>query len=152
MLLILPYFAFLVAPYDVAQRASTIITMVPTGKHVEDVYLGDNSVLAALETLDQKQRSSTLCLDQSTIEQSVSKSVALKLRKTGADLLDDPVSGGISLCPLRGCSRIKSIKEVGSLGDVSDRIRGLKHDTERATCARAFEGRHGVEVGGDERV
>ncbi|KAF5507075.1 3-hydroxyisobutyrate dehydrogenase [Colletotrichum aenigma] len=82
-------------PYDVVQKASTIITMVPTGRHVEDVYFGDSSVIHALETLDEQQRSSTLCLDQSTIEQSVSRSVALKLRETGADLLDAPVSGGV---------------------------------------------------------
>ncbi|EQB56133.1 hypothetical protein CGLO_03873 [Colletotrichum gloeosporioides Cg-14] len=83
------------SPYDVAQKASTIITMVPTGRHVEDVYLGDSSVIRALETLDEQQRSSTLCLEQSTIEQSISRSVALKLRETGADLLDAPVSGGV---------------------------------------------------------
>ncbi|KAI8311622.1 3-hydroxyisobutyrate dehydrogenase [Colletotrichum sp. SAR11_240] len=39
------------SPYDVAQKASTIITMVPTGRHVEDVYLGDSSVIRALKTL-----------------------------------------------------------------------------------------------------
>ncbi|KAK1848289.1 3-hydroxyisobutyrate dehydrogenase [Colletotrichum chrysophilum] len=83
------------SPCDVAQKASTIISMVPTGRHVEDVYLGDSSVIRALETLDEQQRSATLCLDQSTIEQSVSRSVALKLRETGADLLDAPVSGGV---------------------------------------------------------
>ncbi|KAF4918024.1 3-hydroxyisobutyrate dehydrogenase [Colletotrichum viniferum] len=83
------------SPYDVVQKAPTIITMVPTGRHVEDVYLGDSSVIHALETLDEQQRSSTLCLDQSTIEQSVSRSVALKLRETGADLSDAPVSGGV---------------------------------------------------------
>ncbi|KAJ0381259.1 hypothetical protein COL26b_000603 [Colletotrichum chrysophilum] len=88
------------SPCDVAQKASTIISMVPTGRHVEDVYLGDSSVIRALETLDEQQRSATLCLDQSTIEQSVSRSVALKLRETGADLLDAPVSGGITMLGL----------------------------------------------------
>lgn len=66
------------------------------GKHVKNVYIGDNdrSVLSALRTMNEDQRSATLCMDQSTIEQSVSKAVALKLREAGADLLDAPVSGG----------------------------------------------------------
>ena len=70
--------------------------MVPTGKHVRDVYLGDNGVMATLNTLTQDERSATLCLDQSTIEQSVSKDVALAMRAVGADMVDAPVSGGMT--------------------------------------------------------
>ncbi|RBR16889.1 hypothetical protein FVER53590_00019 [Fusarium verticillioides] len=84
------------SPYDVAQQASTIITMVPTGKNVQEVYSGhEKSVLSALKAMSQDQRADTLCIDQSTIEQSVSKAVALELRKAGADLVDAPVSGGV---------------------------------------------------------
>lgn len=68
--------------------------MVPTGKHVRDVYLGENSVMTTLNALTQEERAQTLCLDQSTIEQSVSKDVALAMRAVGADMLDAPVSGG----------------------------------------------------------
>lgn len=69
--------------------------MVPTGKHVQDVYVGEGkSVLSALKDISQDQRAETLCIDQSTIEQSVSKAVALQLRQIGADLVDAPVSGG----------------------------------------------------------
>jgi 3-hydroxyisobutyrate dehydrogenase len=79
----------------VAQRASIIISMVPTGRHVQDVYVGaEKSVLNALRTMSQDQRAATLCMDQSTIEQSVSKAIALQLRDAGADLVDAPVSGG----------------------------------------------------------
>nr|RBQ87619.1 hypothetical protein FVER53263_00019 [Fusarium verticillioides] len=84
------------SPYDVAQQASTIITMVPTGKNVQEVYAGhEKSVLSALKAMSQDQRADTLCIDQSTIEQSVSKAVALELRKAGVDLVDAPVSGGV---------------------------------------------------------
>ncbi|KAJ4231844.1 hypothetical protein NW757_013883 [Fusarium falciforme] len=70
--------------------------MVPTGKHVQDVYVGEGkSVLSALKDISQDQRAETLCIDQSTIEQSVSKAVALQLRQIGADLVDAPVSGGV---------------------------------------------------------
>lgn len=82
------------APAEIAQHASTIISMVPTGKHVREVYLGDSSVMTTLNALTQKHRAETLCLDQSTIEQSVSKDVALAMRAVGADMLDAPVSGG----------------------------------------------------------
>ncbi|CAH0055565.1 unnamed protein product [Clonostachys solani] len=84
------------SPHDVAQKASTIISMVPTGKHVREVYVGEgNSVLSALQSMSQDQRAETLCIDQSTIEQSVSKAVALQLQQIGADLVDAPVSGGV---------------------------------------------------------
>lgn len=82
------------APAEIAQQASTIISMVPTGKHVRDVYLGENSVMTTLNALTQEERAQTLCLDQSTIEQSISKDVALAMRAVGADMLDAPVSGG----------------------------------------------------------
>lgn len=67
--------------------------MVPTGAHVRDVYLGKDGVMNALKQLEGDQ-TSTLCLDQSTIEQRVSKEVALKMREIGADMMDAPVSGG----------------------------------------------------------
>jgi 3-hydroxyisobutyrate dehydrogenase len=71
--------------------------MVPTSQHVHDVYLGQNSVMQALEKMSRDSRSQTLCLDQSTIEQSVSKAVALKMREVDADMMDAPVSGGTHL-------------------------------------------------------
>ncbi|KAI7551444.1 hypothetical protein KC331_g2551 [Hortaea werneckii] len=83
------------SPAEIAQNASIIISMVPTGKHVCEVYLGDHSVMTALKSLSQEESAATLCLDQSTIEQSVSKDVALAMRAVGADMLDAPVSGGV---------------------------------------------------------
>jgi hypothetical protein len=85
------------APAEVATNASYIITMVPTSQHVHDVYLGKDGVMRALEKMNQESRSQTLCLDQSTIEQSVSKAVALKMREVDADMMDAPVSGGTHL-------------------------------------------------------
>jgi 3-hydroxyisobutyrate dehydrogenase len=60
------------------------------------LHLGDDSVMTTMNTLTQKERSATLCLDQSTIEQSVSKDVALAMRAVGADMVDAPVSGGMT--------------------------------------------------------
>ncbi|KAI6844801.1 hypothetical protein KC342_g16 [Hortaea werneckii] len=93
-----------ITPAEIAQNASIIISMVPTGKHVREVYLGDNSVMTALNSLSQEERAATLCLDQSTIEQSVSKDVALAMRAVGADMLDAPISGGMTYRG-EGCRR-----------------------------------------------
>lgn len=88
--------------------------MVPTGRQVRDVYVdGEKSVLSALQTLSKDQRSATLCMDQSTIEQSISKAVALELRKAGADMLDAPVSGGKSTLPsTKSCHRHKLVPNL----------------------------------------
>ncbi|KAI7570308.1 hypothetical protein KC346_g20485, partial [Hortaea werneckii] len=51
------------SPAEIAQNASTIISMVPTGKHVREVYLGENSVMTALNSQTQEERAATLCLD-----------------------------------------------------------------------------------------
>lgn len=77
-------------------NASTIISMVPTSQHVKDVYLGKEGVFDALQKLDQRSRHETLCMDQSTIDQSASREVALKIRETGAEMIDAPVFGGKS--------------------------------------------------------
>ena len=69
--------------------------MIPTGKHVREAYLGDKSIMTGLQSLTQEDRTATLCLEQSTIEQSISKDVALAMRAVGADMLDAPVSGGM---------------------------------------------------------
>jgi 3-hydroxyisobutyrate dehydrogenase len=86
--------------------------MVPTSKHVKDVYLGDGGVMSALKKLDAASRTQTLCLDQSTIEQSASKEVALNIRGFGADMLDAPVSGG----KLSRCSTPRSGLVMGHKG------------------------------------
>ncbi|KAF5639768.1 3-hydroxyisobutyrate dehydrogenase [Fusarium tjaetaba] len=116
-------------PYDVAQKASTIITMVPTGKHVQEVYVGEGkSVLNALREMSQDQRADTLCMDQSTIEQSVSKAVALQLRQVGADLVDAPVSGGVvgaekgSLAIMVGGSKVSYNRSVPVLEAMSRKV------------------------------
>ncbi|RSL43905.1 hypothetical protein CEP54_014899 [Fusarium duplospermum] len=116
-------------PYDVVQTASTIISMVPTGKHVQEVYAGKGkSVLNALKDISQDQRAETLCIDQSTIEQSVSKAVALQLRQIGADLVDAPVSGGVigaekgALAIMVGGSKTSYDRSVSALQSMARKV------------------------------
>lgn len=68
--------------------------MVPTSSNVREVYSGVNGVIGGLRDLDDSSRSQTLCIDQSTIEQSISQEVTFNVRETGAEMIDAPVSGG----------------------------------------------------------
>lgn len=90
-----------------AEQAGTIITMVPSSEHVEQVYLGPNGVLQGLQRLlsrttqpaDSEQgqdtrvvdadadagaagadSTATLCLDSSTISPTVSRRLAATIR------------------------------------------------------------------------
>lgn len=117
---------------EVAMKASTIISMVPTSKHVHDVYLGEKGVIQTLKKLDQESRKETLCLDESTIEQSVSKATALKLRETGADMMDAPVSGGASSCNAGNSEALQC------------------HTNVRVGVVGARDGTLAIMVGGDE--
>ncbi|CAH0022486.1 unnamed protein product [Clonostachys rhizophaga] len=83
------------AAKEIALKASTIISMVPTAKHVRQVYLGNDGVLPALKFLDRTEVQQTLCIDGSTIEQEESRAIAKTLKDEGAEMIDAPVSGGV---------------------------------------------------------
>ncbi|GAA5811978.1 hypothetical protein MFLAVUS_005425 [Mucor flavus] len=72
------------SPVELSELASTVITMLPESSHVEKVY----------ETLLPSLDSSSYCIDSSTIEASVAKDVAEKVRAKGGFAFDAPVSGG----------------------------------------------------------
>ena len=65
-----------------------VITMLPAGKHVREVYLGAQGVLAAV-------RPGTLLIDSSTIDVASARTVADAARAQGLDMIDAPVSGGV---------------------------------------------------------
>ncbi|XP_071440860.1 3-hydroxyisobutyrate dehydrogenase, mitochondrial [Hetaerina americana] len=76
-------------PADVASRAETIITMLPTNKHVISVYKGSNGIFEGL-------RAGSLLIDSSTVDPSVPKDeIAPQAQLAGAVFLDAPVSGGV---------------------------------------------------------
>jgi 3-hydroxyisobutyrate dehydrogenase len=76
------------SPKEVAQQVDTLVTMLPSSPHVQQVYEGAGGVLSAL-------RPGTLCIDSSTIEPAVARSVAAAAAKAGGAMLDAPVSGGV---------------------------------------------------------
>jgi len=65
-----------------------IITMLPAGQHVRDVYLGANGVLA-------KAKPGTLFIDSSTIDVDTARAVAAEADNRGMLMIDAPVSGGV---------------------------------------------------------
>jgi 3-hydroxyisobutyrate dehydrogenase len=69
--------------------AEVIVTMLPAGKHVAEVYLGAGGVLASLR--GQKP----LLIDSSTIDVETARRVAAEAAKAGMEMLDAPVSGGV---------------------------------------------------------
>ncbi|ERS83690.1 3-hydroxyisobutyrate dehydrogenase [Marinobacter sp. EVN1] len=71
-----------------AEGAECVITMLPAGKHVEAVYLGDDGLLAALPA-------GTLVIDSSTIAPETACNVAEQAAERELAFIDAPVSGGV---------------------------------------------------------
>jgi 3-hydroxyisobutyrate dehydrogenase/2-hydroxy-3-oxopropionate reductase len=77
-------------PAEAAAVADVVISMVADGAAVEALYRGPDGVLAGL-------RPGTVALDSSTVPPSVSRDLAPDIRARGADILDAPVSGSVTL-------------------------------------------------------
>jgi 3-hydroxyisobutyrate dehydrogenase len=73
---------------DAAAGAEAVITMLPAGAQVREVYLGAEGILAAAAP-------GTLFIDCSTIDVATAREVAAEAAKAGMAMLDAPVSGGV---------------------------------------------------------
>ena len=67
--------------------AEIVITMLPAGPQVREVYLGNSGVLG-------RAKRSALLIDCSTIDVDTARAVAGAAQEAGFDMLDAPVSGG----------------------------------------------------------
>jgi 3-hydroxyisobutyrate dehydrogenase len=74
-------------PRELAQACDVICTMVGYPRDVEEIYLGEQGVLAGA-------RPGTLAVDFTTSSPSLARRLADLGRERGVDLLDAPVSGG----------------------------------------------------------
>ncbi len=74
---------------DAAAAGEVVITMLPAGEHVREVYLGDGGIIAATAP-------GTLLIDCSTIDVETARAVNASAVEAGFELLDAPVSGGVS--------------------------------------------------------
>ena len=77
------------SPAEAADGADVIISMLPAGKHVAGVYLGDDGLFSKIP-------STTLVLDCSTIDAETAKEVGAAAAAAGIDFMDTPVSGGVA--------------------------------------------------------
>src|SRR6187551_3817701 len=71
-----------------ASRADVVITMLPSGKQVREVYLGPSGII-------ENANAGTLLIDCSTIDVETARAVAAQAETKGLMMLDAPVSGGV---------------------------------------------------------
>ncbi|MFG1399955.1 3-hydroxyisobutyrate dehydrogenase [Roseixanthobacter pseudopolyaromaticivorans] len=70
------------------EGADFVISMVPTGRHVLEIFLGDDGVLA-------KMAKGSMAIDSSTIDTADARRLHAAGRERGIAVLDAPVSGGV---------------------------------------------------------
>lgn len=74
---------------DCVDGADFIISMLPAGKHVDAVYLGEETGLINYIA------AGSIVIDSSTIDAETSQNVAKALAEKGIEFVDAPVSGGV---------------------------------------------------------
>jgi len=72
----------------VTTNITTVITMLPEGKHSKEVFLGENGII-------NKVSKDCLLIDCSTIDIQTSKEIGKKATENGIKMIDAPVSGGV---------------------------------------------------------
>ena len=70
-----------------AKDVEVVITMLPAGQHVRDVYLGAKGLV-------ETAAKGTLFIDSSTIDVAAAREVAEAAARAGMAMIDAPVSGG----------------------------------------------------------
>lgn len=86
-----------------------VVTMLPAGQHVREVYLGDDGII-------QTAAANTLLIDCSTIDVESARHVAEAAASAGLFMLDAPVSGGIAGAEAGGLTFM-----VGGVADAFER-------------------------------
>ena len=74
---------------DAVSDVDVVVTMLPAGKHVHQVYFGEDGVVA-------NAKPGTLFLDCSTIAVEEAREAAKKAESAGFSYMDAPVSGGVA--------------------------------------------------------
>ncbi|MBW7836611.1 MAG: 3-hydroxyisobutyrate dehydrogenase [Sphingomonadales bacterium] len=74
---------------EAAREVEAVVTMLPAGKHVREVYTGAGGVIASAAK-------GTLFIDSSTIDVDSARAVAEAAKAKGFDMVDAPVSGGVA--------------------------------------------------------
>ncbi|MEM9254013.1 MAG: 3-hydroxyisobutyrate dehydrogenase [Pseudomonadota bacterium] len=75
--------------FEACAGAEFVISMLPAGEHVAATYLGEQGILARIDT-------STIVLDCSTIDAATARTVGEEAASRGIGFMDAPVSGGVA--------------------------------------------------------
>jgi 3-hydroxyisobutyrate dehydrogenase len=86
--------------------AEVLITMLPEGRHVREVYLGADGVLAHAAP-------EALLIDCSTIDVDSARAVCSAAAERGLEVLDAPVSGGVAGAESAGLTFMVGGSEAG---------------------------------------
>ena len=105
---------------DAAAGREAVITMLPAGAHVSEVYRGEGGVLSAAAP-------GALLIDCSTIDVDTARAVAAAAAEGGWPLLDAPVSGGVA-----GAAAGTLTFMVGGEADAVERARPVLGDMGKA--------------------
>ena len=74
---------------ELAAAADVIVTMLPAGKHVRQIYQGEGGIL-------DNAKPGTLFIDSSTIDVDSARVVSAAAAEQGMQMVDAPVSGGVA--------------------------------------------------------
>ena len=74
---------------DTLKNSEVVITMLPSGKHVKSVYLGEEGII-------KNSPAGLLLIDSSTIDVESARQVEEVANKSDLKMLDAPVSGGVT--------------------------------------------------------
>lgn len=77
------------SPSEVAKASDIVITMLPSGKYVHEVTLGENGLIKGFKP-------GSLLIDTSSSEAWVTRQTAAELKESQIDMIDAPVSGAES--------------------------------------------------------
>ena len=74
---------------DALKKSDTVITMLPSGKHVKSIYMGEDGII-------KNANENLLLIDSSTIDVETSREVEKDANNNNLKMLDAPVSGGVT--------------------------------------------------------
>ena len=114
---------------DAVTGAEAVITMLPEGRHVRAVYLGDGGNDGILGHAPRE----ALLADCSTIDIATAREVAATASESGYEMIDAPVSGGVT---------------GAEAGTLTFMVGGTAAGYERAKPILAAMGRNVAHIGG----
>ena len=114
---------------DAVTGAEMVITMVPEGRHVRAVYLGDGGNDGIIGHAPRE----ALLADCSTIDIATARQVAATASESGYEMIDAPVSGGVT---------------GAEAGTLTFMVGGSEAGFERARSVLAAMGRNVAHIGG----